>query len=164
MCLQTAKILALSWLVLSLTPAPAQAGEILGRARVIDGDTLDIKGQRIRLEGIDAPELHQTCSDKGRVWACGFVSAKHLRRMVKGKTVACIAHAQDRYGRWLATCTVDGIDISQAMVANGLALAYRKYSDQYVDEEESAKKAGIGIWNSEFERPEDWRHAEKQAR
>lgn len=125
---------------------------------MIDGDTLIIKHQRIRLHGIDAPELHQTCNDKGRIWACGFVAAKHLRLMTKGKTVVCFTSGQDRYGRWLADCTTNGRDISQSMVADGFALAYRKYSDRYIDDEDRAHAAGLGIWNSEFEGPESWRH------
>lgn len=138
------------------------AAEIVGRASVIDGDTIEIHGIRIRLEGIDAPEGRQTCRDAvGRTYRCGQKAAHQLDEMIGARPVSCTPSGQDRYGRTLAYCTVAGVDINGEMVRSGWALAYRHYSLRYVGEEDAAHAAGAGMWQGEFEAPWDWRAARR---
>ena len=133
--------------------AKRETGEIVGPARVIDGDSLVVAGVEIRLYGIDAPEYRQQCFRRGRPWACGVDAARVLRTLIANRPVACRAHEEDRYGRTVAACTVAGNDLGAAMVAGGHAVAYGAYRL----EELAARNAGRGIWSSRFERPADWR-------
>ena len=141
--------------------APALAADISGRASVIDGDTLDIHGTRIRLHGIDAPESGQTCHDGGVDWRCGQQAALALDDMISGRPVACAKHDVDRYGRIVAVCRVGGRDANAWMVRLGWALAYRKYSRDYVGEEAEAQAAGRGVWRGAFVAPWEWRRGER---
>ena len=137
--------------------ASAMAQEITGRASVIDGDTLEIHGERIRLFGIDAPEGGQPCEDaQGERWRCGQAAAFALDEVVQGRTVTCAARDRDRYGRVIATCDAGG-DVGAYMVSIGMAVAYRKYSKAYVGQENVARRAGVGMWSGRFEMPWDWR-------
>lgn len=132
----------------------------LHRVRAIDGDTLHADGKRIRLTGIDAPELHQTCRDaQDRKWSCGRAAKARLTELVSHGQVACTARGHDRYGRTLATCSAgDVADLGEALVREGYAVDYRRYSDDYLAAEREARAAGRGIWRGRFERPETWRH------
>jgi endonuclease YncB( thermonuclease family) len=124
------------------TSMPGNAGNnqvIVGTATVIDGDTLRLDGQRIRLTGIDAPELHQLCTDHGRSAPCGERSKGALVRLIRTGPVSCTGDQRDRYGRLLAVCTVAEQDIGAAMVRAGQAIAYRRYSTTYVPEEDEAR-------------------------
>ena len=136
---------------------PAQAVTLAGPARVIDGDTLDVSGARVRLAGIDAPELSQTCQRGGRGWACGDWARNEMRQRTSGRHVACEGDARDRYGRWLATCTVGGIDLGRSLVRDGVAFAYRRYSTAYVPEEDAAAGARRGLWAGTATLPELYR-------
>jgi len=131
--------------------APAGAAILTGRASVIDGDTLEIKGRRIRLHGIDAPESGQTCYRNGRAWDCGHAASQALKRFIDGRTVTCTELDVDRFGRSVARCTVGGEDINAWLVRNGWAVAYRRFSEVYVREEAEARAARRGIWDSRFE-------------
>jgi endonuclease YncB( thermonuclease family) len=152
--------------------APARravlAGEITGQARVIDGDTLDVSGIRIRLHGIDAPEARQTCeSAAGVVYLCGAEAAKTLREMIAGRPVRCVDRSRlaDRYGRIIAVCYDDaGRDLNDAMVRAGQAVAYRRYSLDYVEAEDAARAARVGIWSGRFAMPAEWRQDRRGAR
>jgi endonuclease YncB( thermonuclease family) len=143
----------------STPPAPkASSGPSLaGVASVIDGDTIEIHGQRIRLHGIDAPESSQTCKVDGEPWRCGKDAAFKLADKIGKQTVTCEQKDVDRYGRVVAVCSAGGEDLNGWMVSEGLAVAYRQYSKDYVGQEEQAKTAGIGVWGSEFEMPWDYR-------
>lgn len=144
-----------------LCAAPAQAASLQGAARVIDGDTLDLAGVRIRLFGIDAPEHNQNCTDdKGRKWACGTFATQTLKHLAAGN-MTCEELDRDRYGRIVARCFMGGRDIGEQMVAQGAAFAYRKYSQDYVAVEARAEKRGVGLWSGEAERPSDFRHGTK---
>lgn len=143
--------------------ASASASPISGVARAIDGDSLMVGGYEVRLFGIDAPEFNQACTQSGRSWACGEDAASRLSRLVTGKEVRCSTLGADQHGRTLARCTVGGTDINRTMVATGYAVAFRRYSMDYVSAEESAKVARRGIWNGEFQMPSDIRHADDQA-
>src|SRR5512134_1081004 len=123
--------------------------DVTGPATVIDGDTLVVAGERIRLEGIDAPELHQTCTAYGQQWACGRTSAEWLQEHLNGRQVECVGHARDRYGRLLAVCYVGGESINERIVREGWALDYRKYSTDYLQAEADAKRAGAGARSAE---------------
>lgn len=122
---------------------------IEGPARVIDGDTLQIAGHRIRLEGIDAPEHRQTCG-RGlqNRWPCGTAAKNALSEMVAGKILNCHKTGTDRYGRILAICHVGSIDTNAAMVQAGLAWAYIRYSQRYAAIESEARAARRGIWRT----------------
>lgn len=142
---------------LSASPATHTA-EIAGRASVIDGDTLDIHGKRIRLYGVDAPESAQTCTrPDGTSWRCGQTAALKLDEKLQGAALFCAQRDIDRYGRLVATCMANGEDISAWLVSQGYAVAYRRYSPDYVSLEDDAKKAKRGIWNGSFMTPSRYR-------
>lgn len=145
------------------TPAAA-APPFYGLAQAKDGDSLMVGNREVRLFGIDAPEWGQTCTRAGKSWACGHAAADQLAKLVTGKQVRCIAIDTDDHGRTVARCTVGTVDVNRQMVSNGYALAYRRYSLDYVSAEASAKAAKRGIWAGTFEMPSEVRHAaEEQA-
>ncbi len=130
---------------------------VIGQAYASDGDSLKIAGIRIRLLGIDAPELHQNCKDKNNItWKCGLVSHKRMASLVRGNEVTCLSDEEDRYGRLLAKCTVENVDVGGILVLEGLAVSYRGSGD-YLREQNEAKKNKRGMWAGEFENPQDWR-------
>lgn len=152
-------LLALS---LSLAATPAVAASISGAAKVIDGDTLEVNGHRIRLFGIDAPEATQKCDQGARRWACGDASSQHLRSLIGNYAVTCSGNELDQYGRLVAVCTVAGVDVNKVMVADGWATAFRRYSEAYVADEARARAGKLGLWSSEFMLPEDYRRLERE--
>jgi endonuclease YncB( thermonuclease family) len=149
--------------------AATSAGALAGRSSVIDGDTLEIRGARVRLVGIDAPESGQSCQDAaGQPWRCGQQAALALADRIGSATVACEGEELDRYGRLLAVCRARGEDLGGWLVYEGLALAYRRYSEVYVGQENAARAARRGVWAGTFVPPWDWRaqdgaHQEAQA-
>jgi endonuclease YncB( thermonuclease family) len=139
-------------------PVAAAEGSVTGRASVIDGDTIEIHGQRIRLDGIDAPESGQLCQDAaGKDYRCGQKAAKHLDGLIGWSTVSCAGTDHDRYQRLIARCQVGEVDLGAEMVRAGWALAYRRYSARYVGAEGEARAGGAGIWTGAFTPPWDWR-------
>jgi endonuclease YncB( thermonuclease family) len=130
-----------------------------GRPRIIDGDTIELAGKRIRLHGIDAPEAKQTCTKEGKEWLCGQEATWELARLIEEHWVTCQQKDIDRYKRIVAVCYMaEGqIDINGLMVEQGWALAYRKYSEDYVGQEEAARVSQAGIWGGEFMEPWEWR-------
>jgi len=141
--------------VLLATPVHAQT--LSGSAEIIDGDSLAVSGIWVRLFGIDAPEGKQTCNRSGTAWRCGEEAATQLRNLIGGNSIECRGRDTDTYGRTLAVCSVAGIEINRAMVEAGWATAFRKYSQDYVVEENRAKAAHRGIWTSEFQLPQEYR-------
>ena len=135
--------------------------QIGGKAKIIDGDTIQIGDNRIRLYGIDAPELKQVCKINGRNWMCGEEAAMALAYEMANHWISCITKGKDRYARTLAICFKANIDINREMVKRGLALAYRKYSNIYIEYEELAKSNKLGIWKSNFIKPWNWRMMRK---
>ena len=129
------------------------SGPISGMARVVDGDTIEVAGTKIRLEGIDAPESGQTCARKwlgivSGTWACGTKAADELTRLVSRQPISCDATGTDKYGRTLAICHAGNVDLNAHMVRQGLAWAFVKYSRRYVPEENAARAEGLGIWQA----------------
>ena len=146
-----------------LMALPAAAEELSGKPRVIDGDTIDIAGQRIRLLGIDAPERGQSCKWPEKTVPCGDIAADALTGTVAAQDVRCETRGKDRYGRWIAVCFAGEIDIGQNVVYMGWALAYRKYSTDYVATEEDAREARRGMWRGKFIAPWEWRRGKRLA-
>lgn len=146
--LAVAIIAALS--VLLQPPAPA----LVGRAVAVDGDTLRIGSTRVRLVGLDAPELDQTCRDPSETeWPCGREAKQFLAGVLGMGAVECARRGRDRYGRTLATCVTSGKDIGLALVDAGWAVAELDYAVP----ELAARAAGRGIWVGKFENPADFR-------
>ena len=123
---------------------------IFGKANVIDGDTIHINKNKIRLHAIDAPEINQTCNKNSRVWNCGVESTNFLKELIGNNKIECIRKGKDRYNRFIGVCYKDNIDLNSEMVLNGWAIAYRYYSKDYIEEEEKAKQEKRGIWIGDF--------------
>lgn len=136
---------------------PATGVTVAGPAKVVDGDSLEIGATQIRLFGIDAPEGRQTCARNGTAWRCGEDAATHLRALVGGGSITCSQRDVDGYGRMVAVCLRGTVDVGREMVLSGMALAYRQYSNDYVEAEDAARRARRGIWGSDFEAPWDFR-------
>lgn len=125
-----------------------------GRPHVIDGDTLSLGDRRIRLSGIDAPELRQICQRANGEWPCGTQARANLIRLIGDARPTCSGNAEDRYGRLLAVCTVGGgVDLNREMVASGFAVAFGDYEK----EEDDAMRRRIGLWGGTFDKPQIWR-------
>ena len=143
--------------------AHASRPTLSGWASVVDGDTLDVGEVRIRLFGVDAPESRQSCVAGGRRRACGERATRALGGLVGGRTVSCEERDRDRYGRIVAVCSSARRAVNAWMVSRGLALAYQRYSRDYVGEEASAYDAGLGMWRGNFVPPWDWQRGERLA-
>ena len=139
----------------------ASRSALSGSARIVDGDTLDVAGARVRLRGIDAPESAQRCRASGRSWPCGREAARALASRIGNRTVACEERDRDRYGRVVAVCAVTGLDLNEWMVSQGWAFAYRRYSRDYVAAEARARAARRGIWRGEVVAPWEWRRGRR---
>ncbi len=147
-------------IALYLLATPALA-DVAGTASVIDGDTIEVHGQRIRLHGIDAPESRQLCRLDSRPGQCGKDAANALAEKIARRPVTCEDLGRDRYKRIIGRCAVAGEDMGAWMVSQGWALAYRRYSRDYVDEEADAQAARRGIWAGEFVKPWEWRRGKR---
>src|SRR5690606_39315962 len=150
--LSLALVLLLAFMAACLDRVAARTEQ--GRAIVNDGDTLTLGQERIRLRGIDAPEIAQTCQRAGAEYACGRMAKQALNDLVAGRHVTCKGWQRDRYGRLLAQCRAGDIVLNSALVAAGWAVAYGDYEQ----EEARARAARAGIWAGDFERPQDWRN------
>lgn len=131
--------------------------------RAQDGDSLKWDGTSIRLYGIDAPELSQTCKNKNDdLWKCGRDAREAMKDMVKNGVVCEQEDYDSKYNRPVAICmSKDGVDVGQQLVRQGLALAYRHYSDKYVKDEDIARAEGVGMWSGKFIEPWQWRRGER---
>ena len=124
---------------------------------VTDGDTIRIGEERIRFSGIDAPELKQTCLYQEIEFNCGEFSKNLLIEKISNQEVSCIIESNDQYGRTLAECFVGKDSLSSYLVREGYAFAYRKYSDQFIIDEEYAQSKGNGMWSMQFIFPWEYR-------
>ena len=151
------RILSIS-LTLLTAHAIAHADDLKGKPRIVDGDTIWIGPTKIRLHGIDAPESKQTCQKAdGSVYYCGEMATFALAEIIETHWITCKGETTDRYKRRIAVCYAGPYDINAEMVKRGWALAYRRYSRDYVDEEEVARGRGVGMWQGEFMKPWEWR-------
>ena len=134
------------------------AREITGFAVVTDGDTIKISNNKIRLHGIDAPEKNQICTSNVKKYNCGTVSTEALIKKISRNAVKCLTQKnKDRYNRFIGVCFVDQENLNKWMVRNGYAVAYRRYSKDYILDEEFAKTNKLGLWSGTFVKPEKWR-------
>jgi endonuclease YncB( thermonuclease family) len=137
--------------------AAAAQDTVIGRASVVDGDSLEVKGIRIRLFGNDAPESFQICTRDHIAYRCGQRAAFALADKIGVRPIVCSRRDTDRYGRMVAVCQAGGEDLSAWMVEQGHAIAFRRYSLAYVPQENVARIARRGLWAGDFQRPEDYR-------
>jgi endonuclease YncB( thermonuclease family) len=149
-----------AWLYAAWTdqrqPVPIDGQKIY----VVDGDSFAIGNRKLRLDGIDAPELRQTCVDaKGTEWPCGRVSRAALESLLLAPGLSCVAEASDQYARALAQCTSSSVpDIAAAQVIAGMAVSHEFHGMRdYGGEEDTARNANKGIWQGTFQRPITWR-------
>jgi endonuclease YncB( thermonuclease family) len=134
------------------------ASEISGVPSITDGDTIKILNKRIRFHGIDTPEKKQTCINNSKEYSCGEKATNALKRKIDGKSVTCkLQDKLDRYKRYIGVCFLKDVDLNKWMVRNGYAVAYRRYSKDYIEDENYAKKKKIGLWSGDFIHPEKWR-------
>lgn len=153
-----------SSILLMLAGAAAGAGPS-GQVHVVDGDTLDVGGTRVRLHGIDAPEVKQMCGGKGApTWACGAWVSQEARNRYEGRLARCETLDTDRYGRVVARCEVGGRDIGREMVRDGLAFAYRRYSMAYDLDEKRAAVRELGLHGTGVQAPAAFRADARKGR
>ena len=125
--------------------------------KVVDGDTIHLNGKKIRFNGIDTPELKQTCIRNSVKDYCGITAKEILIKKIADNKVKCISDGKDRYKRILAECFVNNESLSSYLVRSGYAFAYRKYSKKFVTDEDYAKANQAGMWSMIFEFPWDYR-------
>ena len=128
------------------------------QVKVIDGDSIVVGGREVRLEGIDAPEYHQDCYNaEGKAYACGVRAMEYMQNLTKDQKLRCEPIEIDRYKRVVAVCFAGKTNLNAEMVRSGNAVAYDRYDDTYVKDEQDAREHKRGIWSGKFMRPEFWR-------
>jgi len=152
------KLITLSFLFYFLFLKLALSEEIFGLSVITDGDTIKISNNKIRLHGIDAPEKKQKCLKNEKEYNCGVAATKALVKKISKNMVKCqIQKNKDRYNRFIGVCFVEQEDLNKWMVRNGHAVAYRRYSKDYILDEDFAKINKLGLWSGTFLKPEKWR-------
>lgn len=137
----------------------ARAEQVRAVPQIVDADTVYAGPTKIRLSGIDAPEMDQVCIDaSGKNWNCGINAKEQLEAYAHGRPWICDLTGLDVYKRNLGSCTVGGEDVSRWLVRNGWALAFRRYSTAYVADEDFAREQKRGLWSGAFIAPWEWRH------
>ena len=152
-------------LILGFTFFAFSVQSLASELRVIDADTIALNGTTVRLNGIDAPEIGQRCENKNiKMYDCGMSSKQALQNFIKtmpNEMIQCQHLGKDMYGRTIGDCSIGKININMWLVESGWALAYRKYSKKYVQNENNAKKNLSGIWSGNFVEPWKWRRGER---
>lgn len=151
------------WLVTGIAIGIALSAQAAGAAtvRVIDGDTIQVAGTTFRLHGIDAPEAGQRCDDTGGgTWRCGDEATRHLEELIANAVPQCDDRGIDDYDRVIAVCVANGIELNRAMVLDGFAWAFRRFSEDYAVDEDVAAGRGVEIWQAATQTAWDYR-AEK---
>jgi endonuclease YncB( thermonuclease family) len=126
--------------------------------KVIDGDTIHIGVNKYRFSGIDTPEMKQVCKKEDKTILCGVLARDALIQKINNQPVTCKQETIDRYKRIVAECFVNNESLSQYLVRNGYAFAYRRYSTKFVEDEEYARANQLGLWSMQFEYPWDYRN------
>ena len=151
------KIIIVTIILLNLN-SKIIASEIYGMPVITDGDTIKILNNKIRLHGIDAPEKNQKCTKSEKEYNCGTVATDALINKINKNAVRCLTQKKkDRYNRFIGVCFVEKENLNKWMVRNGYAIAYRRYSKNYIPDEEFAKSNKLGLWSGIFLKPEKWR-------
>lgn len=141
----------LIFLLLLQTPSLAQT------IKIVDGDTIHINNIKYRFHGIDAPEMKQTCKQNNQQIKCGVLARNALVKKIGNQNVRCKKITIDRYKRIIAECFVNGESLSKHLVRNGYAFAYRRYSKQFIEDENFAREQKLGLWQMQFEYPWNYR-------
>ncbi|HUO00487.1 MAG TPA: thermonuclease family protein [Bradyrhizobium sp.] len=150
-------------IVLLLLPATLHAADISGVAKIRSGDQVQIGNARIRLAGIDAPSVDQLClNTKGERWTCGVAARDELAHHTANQSWTCHVQRTDHHGLAVAHCEVNGEDIQKWLVSRGWALAYVRFSHDYVADQKAAREAKAGMWQGAFIAPWDWRVRNKK--
>ncbi len=136
--------------------ARAAEAELRGTPRVIAGDLIELQGQRLRLDGIDAPEPGQRCAFGNRLYDCGEVARTALLDLTAGTEVRCRQLGPGPAGSKLARCTAAGYDLSEGMVYTGWALTQPAAGERYGAVQEQARRAKHGLWRGRFVAPWEW--------
>ena len=149
-----------------LCASPAFADNLIGQASIIDGDTLEIHGTRIRLWGIDAPESSQLCrDDESLQYQCGAKAANALDAFIARRPVDCSPVSLDQYGRTVVVCSIGSVDLAEWLVRNGLALDWPQYSKGgYAEAQTEAKRHERGMWAGSFKEPWVYRACRRSGR
>jgi endonuclease YncB( thermonuclease family) len=150
-------------LFVAVMAAPLHAQIMSGPATIIDGDTIDMTGTRIRLLGIDAPEAKQACTRNGVEWACGAEATATLTEIIGNQSLTCTAQGFDVDGRTLATCQTRMFEIGREAVRRGMAVLLDNAPDDYQEAAAVARQMNYGLWAAEFQQPADWRAANPAA-
>ena len=159
----TYRVLLLTALMLSLTGISSFAkahDTVQGRATVITGDTLVVAGQRMRLHGIDAPELGQPCHWPNKTIDCGNISRTGLLDLIAPVEISCRRHVTTADGTWIARCTAEGFDVGRNMVHTGWAMALPSDPAGYLPLQKKSKAAKRGMWRGNFVPPWEWRQSQ----
>ena len=146
-------VISISALVFFFTYTDIKSQDI----KITDGDTIKINGEKIRFSGIDSPELKQICVKDGVKNSCGIKAKQILADKIANNQVNCISEGKDQYKRTLAECFVNNESLSKYLVRSGFAFAYRKYSKKFIEDEEYAKANKLGLWQTEFQFPWNFR-------
>lgn len=157
--------------VLASSGVRAQQGlpsdlEVTGTAQAITGDLITINNLDIRLYGIDAPEIGQTCWNvRGVAYDCGIGARNMMTRILNDRTLHCVIFAERQDGAAIGTCRLDteeGTDLGRVMVLIGWAFADRALSDRYDRSEGVAQADRAGVWSGRAQRPSIWRNERRE--
>ena len=149
------------WGTATVTVSTA-AATLTGRADIVDADTIKVGAIPVRLYGIDAPESRQTCERDGTPYGCGKQATRTLVDLILGHPVQCEIVGRDAFGRALGICSVGSTQLNSTLVRQGWALAFAKYSERYVADQDAAQMAKVGLWAGSFMNPWDWRLGEAE--
>ena len=152
------RILNIALIILFTLSLEVIAGEISGVPTIIDGDAVKIVNKRIRLHGIDTPEKKQICIRNSKEYSCGEEATNVLKKKINKKLITCkVQDKLDKYKRYIGVCFLENVNLNKWIVKNGYGVAYRRYSKDYIEDENYAKKNKIGLWSGYFIHPEKWR-------
>ncbi len=151
------------FILLAMIAFPVTAGELSGKPRVIDGDTLEIAGQTVHLAGIDAPEAVQTCRDAdGNTWSCGVEATFALANMIGAQQITCMGETFNDQGEPMVVCFAGRHRVNALMITRGWAVADRPNASDYLREEEDARVHKRGLWRGSFLPPWQWREKQQK--